>query len=250
VLGPGAITSLFFGQTGTLAAALFLGALLFAGRRPVASGVAAGLLSVKPQLGILLPVCLLAARHWLAIAIAAVAALVTVVAASALFGWDIYPLYFAKAAPVMRAIMEAPFPQSYHANAITVFLTARALGASVPMAYVVQGLAAIGCAVVAWRLWRGPCADPLMRVAATACLALLATPYGYTYDMVAYSFACAVMFDRADWKFRAPLLLLWIWPSLSAFVTGLLFPVTPAPMLIAAVLASRPLLQRRAAPAS
>jgi hypothetical protein len=247
VLGPGALTSLFFGQTGTLAAALFLGALLLSGRRPVGSGVAAGLLSIKPQLGILLPVCFLAARHWLAIAVAAGTAMVTILGASALFGWNIYPLYFAKAAPVMRAIMEAPFPQSYHANAITVFLTARALGASVPLAYIIQGMAALAAAAVTWRLWRTPCDDPLMRVAATACLSLLATPYGYTYDMVAFSFACAVMFERAAWRFRVPLLLFWIWPSLSSFVTGSVFPVTPAIVLLAALWASRPLLQRHRA---
>ena len=244
VFGPGSLTSLFFGQTGSLAAAFFLGALLLAERRRFASGAMAGLLSIKPHLGILLPFAFVAARHWMAIAVAAATALLTALIASALFGWDIYPLYFSKAAPVMRAIMEAPFPQSYQANAMTIFLTARAAGAGIGLAYAIQAAAALCAAAVTWRLWRGPCGDPLRRVAATGCLALLATPYGYSYDMAVFTFAAAVMLDRAEWRLRAPLLICWLWPSLIAFTNGPVFPITPAIVILGAILASAPLLRR------
>jgi hypothetical protein len=247
VLGPGTLTNLFFGQTGTLVAALLLGTLLLAERRRLAAGVMAGLISIKPHLGILVPICFLAAHSWKAIAAAAGTVLLTVLCASALFGWDIYPLYFAKAAPVMRAIMEAPFPQSYHANAITVFLTARAAGAGVALAYAIQAIAALAAAVAVWRMWRTPCDDPLLRVAATGCLSLLATPYGYSYDMVVFTFACAVMLERAEWKWRLPLFLCWVWPSFSAFSNAHLFPITPAIVIFAAIRTTVPLLRQRPA---
>ena len=63
--------------------------------------------------------------------------------------------------------------------------------------------------------------------------------------MVVFTFACAVMFDRADWKLRAPLLVCWIWPSLSPFVVSFfLFPITPLIVLFAAARTAAPLLRR------
>jgi hypothetical protein len=245
VLGPGTLTNLFFAQTGALTAALFLGALLLAARRRAAAGIMAGLLTIKPHLAILLPVGLLAAGRWRTVIIAAVTALATALCASVFFGWTLYPLYFTKTAPVMRAIMEAPFPTSYQANSITVFLMARAAGAGIGAAYVTQAIAAIAAAVVTWRLWRAPSQDPLLLIAATGCLSLLATPYGYTYDMVVFTFACAVLFDRADWGLRPALIICWLWPSLSPFVTASVFPIGPVFVALAAALASVPSLRTR-----
>ena len=237
VLGPGTLTNLFFAQTGALTAAFFLGALLLAQRWQIAAGTMAALLTIKPHLGLLLPISLLAAGRWKAIVVAIAIALLTAIATSAWFGWDVYPLYFAKTLPVMRTIMEAPFPTSYQANGITVFLAARAAGASTTVAYMAQAAAAIFAGLATWRLWRGSCPDPLLRVAMTACLALLATPYGYSYDMVVFTFACAVLFDRADWKLRPALAICWLWPSLTPFVTASVFPISPAVIVLALAVA-------------
>lgn len=241
VLSPGALNNVVFGQTGALTASLLLGALLLAGRRPVQGGMLAGLLTVKPQFGVLLPVCFVAARYWRAIAAAAAAALFLVLATSALFGWDVYPLFFTQTAPLMRSIMEADFPQPYHANAVTVFLSMRALGAGLGLAYAIQGIAAAICCLLCWRMWRAPVADPHLRVAATACLALLATPYGYTYDMVVLSFAAAVLLERSGWRLRPLLLLCWLWPSLAVFASTNVFPVAPAVVVLAVGLCWRSL---------
>jgi hypothetical protein len=241
VLSPGALNNVVFGQTGALTAALLLGALLLSGRHQARGGVLAGLLTVKPQLGVLLPVCLLAARYWRAIAIAAATAVIVALAVSALFGWDLYPLFFTRTTPLMRAIMEATYPQSYHANAITIFVSLRAAGASVGLAYTAQGMAALVCCLVCWRLWRAPTVDPILRVAATGCLALLVTPYAYTYDMVVLSFATAVLLERAGWRLKAVLILCWLWPSLAVFANTNLFPITPLVVALTAALACRPI---------
>lgn len=52
------------GQTGFLVAALLGAGLLTAGRRPALAGALIGLISVKPQLGLALPVALIAAGRW------------------------------------------------------------------------------------------------------------------------------------------------------------------------------------------
>ena len=86
----------------------------------------------------------------------------------------------------MTAILEAPYPQPYHANAFTVFFAARMAGSGLTAAYAVQGvgaLAAIGATIWLWR--PGRMASPGEKAVLTGVLTLLATPYGYTYDGIA-----------------------------------------------------------------
>ena len=62
------------GQNGTWTAALFGGGLSLLERRPLLAGGLLGLLIYKPQLALLIPVALLAGRHWRAFAAASVVA--------------------------------------------------------------------------------------------------------------------------------------------------------------------------------
>ena len=80
---------IFAGQNGFLTWALMIAGLAQLGRRPVLSGVCFGLLTIKPQLGLLLPLMLVLTGQWRSImaAIATTAALV--VATGLLFGFDI-----------------------------------------------------------------------------------------------------------------------------------------------------------------
>ena len=240
VLSPSAYVDMIFGQTGALTAALFLGGLLLIDRRPIVAGILIGLLTIKPQLGLLLPICLLAAGRWRVLAAAAVTTLVLIVATGLAFGWSVFPLYLEQSAPVMRAVLEAPFPKSYQANAITLFLAARTWGASVPLAYAIQAIAAIGAALLTWKVWRRKVGDLNLRIALTACLALLATPYGYSYDMVAYSFATIVLLERAGWRLKPATLLCWLWPAATNLVmVQLHLPLTPIVVALAAWLVTR-----------
>ena len=49
MLSPAMLQNVIFGQNGALSAALLWGALLFAPARPVAAGIGAGLLLLKPH---------------------------------------------------------------------------------------------------------------------------------------------------------------------------------------------------------
>ena len=80
------------GQNAFLTLALLLGGVGLLGRRDFAAGAILGLLSYKPQLALMVPVALLAARHWRALAGAAVSASFAVALSAATFGlapwWD------------------------------------------------------------------------------------------------------------------------------------------------------------------
>jgi hypothetical protein len=240
VLSPSACVDIIFGQTGALTAALFLGGMLLIDRRPILAGILIGLLTVKPQLGLLIPICLIAAGRWRVLAAATVMTVALIVATGILFGWDVFSLYLEKTAPLMRAVLEAPFPKPYQANGITVFLAVRTLGASVTFAYAIQALAALAAAWVTWKVWRRAEGDLTLRTALVACLALLATPYGYSYDMVAYSFATILLLACGGWRLKPAPLLCWLWPGVTNFaMVKLNLPLTPLVVALAAWLVYR-----------
>lgn len=68
---PAAAINISSGQNGFVSAALLCAGLLLVERRPVLAGVLLGLLTYKPQLGLLVPFALLMGRHWTVIASAA-----------------------------------------------------------------------------------------------------------------------------------------------------------------------------------
>ena len=61
---PVVLTNVQIGQNGFLTAALVGGALLFMPTRPVLAGVCLGLLTYKPQYGVLFPIVLIATHQW------------------------------------------------------------------------------------------------------------------------------------------------------------------------------------------
>lgn len=232
ILSPAVMMNAMFGQNGALTAALLIGGLAVAPKRPILAGILFGLLTVKPHLGVLIPVCLIASGNWRAIFSAGVTAVLLLLATGLAFGFDVWPLFLTETRPLMTAIMEAPYPQHYHANAITVFILARSAGASVGMAYATQLLIAAAVSLLIWRLWRPSTAvDHRARVVLTAASTILATPYGYTYDIVPLSLAVVWLY----WSLKNPpklfLAIVWLfplfahWPNYYGVGIGVLVPL-------------------------
>ena len=65
---PAAIWNVTAGQNGFLTAALIGGTLGLLERRPVLAGICLGLLTYKPQFGLLFPIVLIADRRWATVA--------------------------------------------------------------------------------------------------------------------------------------------------------------------------------------
>jgi hypothetical protein len=241
VLSPAMVQSLICGQNGALTGALLCGALLLVPRRPAAAGLCAGLLTVKPQLGLLLPLAFAAGRRWRTIAMAACAALGLAGAAAAAFGPETWVLFWTRTQPLMVRVMEANWPRGFMLNSVTVFFFARSAGLGLQGAYAVQGLAMIGAAIMTARIWRIPHADPALRMACTIPLVLLATPYAYNYDMAGLNVAAAVLLARRGWRFDAMTALAWCWPGLSWALTTQGLLVSPFVLVAFAAAAWRAL---------
>jgi arabinofuranan 3-O-arabinosyltransferase len=171
------------GQTGFLRASLVGAALLALERRPVLAGVFIGCLTYKPQLGVLFPVALVAARQWRVCVSAAITSAVLAGISIAVFGigpWEAFPQQLLAHAGVYLVQENARlFTWTIFQ---TVYGLVRALHGNVVMAWLAQGCAAVGVATIVWLVWRSPTRYPL-KAALLSAATLLATPYGWAYDM-------------------------------------------------------------------
>ena len=104
-VGPFIVHNFWVAQNGYLTASLALGALALRDRRPVLAGVLLGLLTIKPQLGLLFPFLLLAERRWTVIASATVSTLLLIGLSAAIFGIDAWRGYVNDVLPYQAFVM-------------------------------------------------------------------------------------------------------------------------------------------------
>lgn len=105
--GPFVAHNFWVAQNGYVSASLGLGALALRERRPVLAGILLGLLTVKPQLGLLFPFLLVAERRWSMIASAALTTVALVAASVAVFGVEAWEGYFDEVVPYQAYVMRA-----------------------------------------------------------------------------------------------------------------------------------------------
>ncbi len=173
------------GQSGFLTAALVGASLLSLERRPVLAGMFLGCLTYKPQFGILFPVALIAAKQWRAIASAVTTFVVLNAASIALFGmapWRALPHELLAHADIYL-FRDQPYAVEW-AVYQTFYGLVRDLHGGAALAWLVQGCVTIGLAVVVWQVWRSRTRYALKAALLSAAI-LIATPFGFAYDMAA-----------------------------------------------------------------
>jgi arabinofuranan 3-O-arabinosyltransferase len=181
------------GQNGVWTAVFIGGGLCLLERRPTFAGILFGLQIYKPHFGLLIPVALLAGRHWRALFAASVTATLLVAASVALFGLEVWGEFFHLAQALPQRLVAGTL-RFY--GAPSVFMLARSLGADPSAAYLLQATSAlIAAAVVAVAFFRK--APAPIRNALLVLGTFLATPYIVDYDLVVGAFAAAWLTDRA-----------------------------------------------------
>jgi hypothetical protein len=180
LLAPATTIALVAGQAGFLAAALLIGGCRLLARRPVAAGVLFGLLGFKPQLGLLVPVALVAARKWRTLVTAALTILALSTASLWWFGPAAWSAWAAALSPYAGEFASARAATIGHLMP-TVAEAASELGAGPAIADIVQIAAA---ALGAWTVWYGFRRAPHSLAATALFVAMfLATPHAFVYDM-------------------------------------------------------------------
>ena len=191
---PAALWNVTAGQNGFLTATLIGGTLGLLERHPALAGVCLGLLSYKPQFGLLFPLVLIADRRWLTLLVAALVALGLAALAWLVFGSAAW-LAFADSVPVTsRVILNEGGTEWSRLQSLFGFM--RAHGAGETLAWTVQAVATLGLAAGLVALWRSRAAYEL-KAAALAAGALVATPYVFIYDLVVLAVAIALLLRLA-----------------------------------------------------
>jgi hypothetical protein len=170
-------------QNGFLTASLLGASLLLLERRPILAGVFIGCLTYKPQFGILLPVALLAAGQWRAIASCVISAVVLAGTAAAAFGPGVW-IAFPHELVAQAELNFRTDPESNWAYLQTAYGLIRSLRGEANLAWMAQGVVTLGGAVAVWLVWRSRIAYEL-KAGLLSAAALLATPYAFAYDTVA-----------------------------------------------------------------
>jgi Glycosyltransferase family 87 len=191
-ISPAALMCLLSGQSSFLTTAALFGALALPVQRPALAGVLIGLLTIKPQLGLLFPVMLIAAGHWRVIAYAMLTALALFAAGVAIGGLQGWSDYLAKGLPTMTQVLRDPsgIAVPFHAS---VFMNLRGpLGDRAAEA--VQMMAALTAAAgvfVVFRYRRD--ADPAVLRAFFLACTVSASPYLGIYDVLPLTCAAVAL---------------------------------------------------------
>jgi hypothetical protein len=235
-LSPAVIMSFCMGQNGALTGALTAGGLCVAAEAPLRGGMLLGFATFKPHLLILEPICLVAARNRRAAMAMLATALATAMAATVAFGTGAWHAMLTLSPVSMARVIES-LPQD-RARILVVSPLESLVAAGLPFraAGAVQAIVTLACIVVAWKAWRRPDVDRPALVGLTLSLGLLATGYGYVYDMVGLTVAVALTSSRGPLPTPLQALALsaaWVWPVLGAPAQLLLGMPPLAPLVLA-----------------
>jgi hypothetical protein len=220
---PAVFVNVGHGQNGFFTAALLGGFLTLLDRRPALAGLCLGLLSYKPQFGILIPLVLLATGRWTTILSAAATVIALIAVSTLLFSMNVWHA-FAESATFTRTIVLEAGGTGWE-KIQSLFSAVRMWGGGIDLAYAAQGALALVLAVTIVRLWRSQ-ADFELKAAGLAIASLLATPYVLDYDLVVLGIAIAFLvrhgFARGFRPYEISLLALaWAAPFLTRSIAGL-----------------------------
>ncbi len=196
LISPVVLVNIVYGQIGLLLAGLFVGALRLLPRRPIAAGVLIGVLTVKPQLGLLLPLLLVVERQWTAILSAAVTAVGLVLVSIAVWGIEPWQQYFRDVVPLQNWFIANMAGRQYGLLVPSVYGGLVHAGVPVMPALAIHCVVALGVALCAIKALLAPVATPL-RAAIVTLASTLLTPYILAYDL-AVPFAALVWYLAAS----------------------------------------------------
>jgi arabinofuranan 3-O-arabinosyltransferase len=240
---PVVFTNALVGQNGFLTASLIGGTLYLMPTRPVLSGICLGLLSYKPQYGLLFPLVLIAASQWKVFFTAGTVAISMASLSWLAFGTESWQAFFHWMPMFSQAFLtegRAPWGKMQ-----SIFALVRYFGGTEQLAWVFQWIMSGAVAIVLALMWRSRCVSYPLKAASLAAGALLVTPYLFLYDLmvlaIPVAFLVRIGLDHGFARVELPAL---------GLVAALLmiYPLLGAPTGFGATLIATALIARRVGP--
>jgi arabinofuranan 3-O-arabinosyltransferase len=236
---PVVLINALVGQNGFLTASLIGGTLYLMPTRPLLSGICLGLLSYKPQYGLLFPLVLIAASQWRVFVTAGVVAAAMALASWLAFGTESWQAFFHWMPMFSQAFLtegRAPWGKMQ-----SIFAVVRYFGGTEQFGWVLQWIMSGAVAVLLALMWRSRVSYPL-KAAALAAGTLLITPYLFLYDLmvlaIPVAFLVRIGLARGFERYELPALGL-------AAALLFFFPLVGAPTGFVATLIVSGLIARR-----
>lgn len=228
------LVNIQYGHNGFLTAALLGLSLTLMERRSGISGTVLGLLTYKPQFGLLLPAALLASRNWRVFCCTTTAVAALGLASAALFGYETWPSFF-------RTLLHRDSNLMLDDRLVMTFQSPFGLlrwaGATASVAWVGHLAAALGVFLSVCAIWTKPI--PHAVKAAALCIgSVMATPYVLPWDLCILAVGVAHLVKdglRHGFLLGERLVMLGCWLGLFLLLTrtGPIGPVVDAILLLA-----------------
>ena len=187
---PMVLNNALVGQNGFFTAALIGGTLYLMPVRPVLAGICLGLLSYKPQYGLLFPLVLIAASQWTVFFSAGVVTVLMAVVSWLAFGTESWQAFFHWMPMFSQAFLTEGKATWWKLQSL--FSLVRFLGGTEQLAWIFQWILTASVAVVLAVMWRSRVSYSL-KAAALATGTLLITPYLFMYDMMVLAIPVAFL---------------------------------------------------------
>ena len=225
------------GQVSLMATALAGGGFLTLSRRPVLAGILFGVLALKIHLALLVPFCLLAGRHYRALAWMVVTAVFVELLALMLVGPESALSFLG--APSRSLEYLAAHPKLL-ARTPTVYSLLVGISGSQILSMAGQAIACAAAIAGVMFIWRRT-DDLVARSLGWSAGLMLATPFLYDYDLAVFVIPLAAITRCALWRGigwadAAMMTLLWSASFVLKYVAALI-GFQPGPIVAAALLA-------------
>jgi len=180
IWSPALMLALLVGQTSLILVAIFAGIMKTMDKRPLIAGILIALLTVKPQLGFLFPIFLLATGRYKAFFYASLCTAIFFALSVAIMGYDVWHTYLTSAAGDQAAVMINSHPIVLGLMP-TLYVNLGFAGVPPNVALSLHGLAAI-LAIIVMIITVRKTTNPKIAYAIFIATSFVVTPYLMVYD--------------------------------------------------------------------
>jgi hypothetical protein len=226
LLCPAVATNIALGQNGAFTAALLIGGIALMERRPIWAGVLFGLLIFKPQIGLLIPVAVLAGRHWKVFLAAAVAGCVVLALSALVYGLDAWRGFLGPTLH-MQTLMLRQGRGPFQWMMPSAFMAARGLGIQWTWAMAIQAPFTLAAIALVWRIWARRDVSLQLKGAVLMMATFVASPQAFNYDLVPAAAAALLLWRRDKVVGQGLAVAVWALPVLMIALQAVHIVVTP-----------------------